>query len=268
MEKDKFKTIYKGLIIGGTMLVPGVSGGSMAMILGIYNELISLVSTFFKDKIKNIIFIIMFVISAGIGMFIFAKPLRSLIDSYTLPMMYFFIGTVTGGVPMIYRYAGIKKISIGSSVYVIIGSFLVLLLSYMPEDIFAVTDTLMGTRLIIQIATGFVAAIALVLPGISVSYMLLVMGLYDSTIEAISKLDIYFLMPMGVGLIIGIVSTTKILEKAMTNYPKSTYLIILGFILGSIIQVFPGLPKGYDFIICSVLLITGYNIIRFISNNE
>lgn len=268
MKSGKIKTIYKGFFIGGTMLVPGVSGGSMAMILGIYNELILAVSSFFKNKKRNALFLSLFVIGAGVGMFIFAKPLLSFIESYTMPMMYFFIGAVAGGVPMIYKYAGIKKISFGSVLYVFVGIILVLFIGCMPEDIFVVADTLQGTRLIIQIMTGFIAAIALVLPGISVSYMLLVMGLYDSTVEAISKLDIVFLLPMGVGLVIGIVSTSKILEKSMINYPKPTYLIILGFILGSMTRVFPGLPVGNGIIMCAALLIAGYNVIRFISKNE
>ena len=87
MKSGKIKTIYKGFFIGGTMLVPGVSGGSMAMILGIYNELILAVSSFFKNKKRNALFLSLFVIGAGVGMFIFAKPLLSFIESYTMPMI-------------------------------------------------------------------------------------------------------------------------------------------------------------------------------------
>ena len=267
-KNENINAVIKGAIIGGTMLVPGVSGGSMAMILGIYNRLIGAVSSFFKDKKRNLIFLILFVIGAGVGMLLFAKPLLVLIENYTKPMMYFFMGAVAGGIPMMYRHAQIKEPSFKLAIYVLIGMAIVLLFAFLPEDIFAGTDAADKTNIIIQVIAGIIAAIALVLPGISVSYMLLIMGLYDKTMSAIAELDIIFLLPMAVGLILGIVLITKLLENAMERYPQPTYLIILGFIIGSITQVFPGLPQSYEWIICAVLAIAGYYLIRLISTAE
>ena len=81
--------------------------------------------------------------------------------------------------------------------------------------------------------TGFVASIALILPGISVSYLLYLLGVYDQILLAISSLSFSLLIPLGGGVIAGILATTKLLEKAMNRYPQATYLIILGFVLGS-----------------------------------
>lgn len=268
MKSDNIKALYKGAIIGGTMLVPGASGGSMAMILGIYNKLISSISSFFKDIKKNIIFLTIFIVGAVIGMIIFAKPLLNLIENYTLPMMYFFIGAVAGGVPMIYKHAQVNTISWKDILYVIIGMAIVLVLAFLPEDVFSGGDGNNSTKIYIQILSGIIAAIALVLPGISVSYMLLLMGLYDKTVRAIGHFDIGYLMPMAIGLFIGIVIITKTLEKAMDKHPRPTYLIILGFVIGSIVQVFPGLPQNYGWIICGVLAIAGYFSVSIISKNE
>ncbi|MBQ2744052.1 MAG: DUF368 domain-containing protein [Lachnospiraceae bacterium] len=268
MKNDNIKALYKGAIIGGTMLVPGVSGGSMAMILGIYNKLISSVSSFFKDVKKNLIFLLLFVVGAGIGMLIFAKPLLNLIENQTLPMMYFFIGAVAGGVPMICRSAKVKEMSWKDIVYIVIGLATVLLFAFIPEDIFSGSSTSEKTNLVIQVLAGIIAAIALVLPGISVSYMLLLMGLYDKTVKAISELDIAYLLPMAIGLLIGIMLITKLLENAMERHPRPTYLTILGFVIGSIVQVFPGLPQDYQWVICGVLAIAGYFIINTISAEE
>ena len=271
-ETEKFmenlKAVIKGAIIGGTMLVPGVSGGSMAMILGIYNRLITAVSSFFKNIKNNLIFLLLFVAGAGVGMLLFAKPLLSLIENYTKPMMYFFIGAVAGGIPMIYRLARVKTFSIKQVIYVIVGIAIVLLFAFLPEDTFTGGNASEKTNLIIQVIAGIVAAVALVLPGISVSYMLLIMGLYDKTMKAISELDIVFLLPMAIGLFLGIVLITRLLENAMERHPQPTYLIILGFIIGSIVQVFPGLPQSYEWIICGVLAIAGYYLIRLISAEE
>lgn len=84
------------------MLVPGVSGGSMAMILGIYQELISAVSSFRKQKKSNFLFLTVFCISAVFGMLVIATPISNLIDIFPKPTMYFFIGAVTGGIPLIF----------------------------------------------------------------------------------------------------------------------------------------------------------------------
>lgn len=268
MKKDNVKALYKGAIIGGTMLVPGVSGGSMAMILGIYNKLISSVSSFFKDIKRNLIFLLLFVIGASLGMIALAKPLLNLIENYTLPMMYFFIGAVAGGVPMIYKHADVEDVSWRDVAYVIVGLAVVLILAFIPEDIFGGGNLSEKTSIFIQVLAGIIAAIALVLPGISVSYMLLLMGLYDGTVRAISELDIGFLLPMAIGLFLGIVLITKLLENAMDRHPRPTYLTILGFVVGSIVQVFPGLPQDYGWVICGVLMIAGYFLIRVISKDE
>lgn len=284
MKKDKLNAIFKGALIGGTMLVPGVSGGSMAMILGIYNRLISAVSSFFKNIKGNLIFLLLFVLGAGAGMLIFAKPLLTLIENHTKPMMYFFIGAVAGGIPMICRHAKVEEftrkkqndsehISLEPGVifkiviYVAIGLIAVMALAMIPEDFFFGDGTYGKTNLMLQLIAGAVAAIALVLPGISVSYMLLLMGIYDKTMQAISEFDIAFLMPMAIGLLVGIILITKLLEKIMDRYPQPTYLIILGFILGSVVQVFPGLPQNYEWVICGVLVVAGYYLISVISKN-
>ena len=91
MKADLFLCGLKGLCVGGTMLVPGVSGGSMAIILGVYDRLVTSVSSFMKHKRKSAIFLGIFALGALIGMFLFAKPLLSIIEKFTLPAMYFFI---------------------------------------------------------------------------------------------------------------------------------------------------------------------------------
>ena len=109
----------------------------------------------------------------------------------------------------------------------------------------------------ILIVAGFISAIALILPGISVSYMFLLLGIYQDTINAVQNLYIPYLIPLGFGLILGIILTTKILEYWMSHYVKSSYLIISGFVLGSIIQVFSGFPKNIiEWILCPLLFVS------------
>lgn len=262
LPMDKIVTFFKGLVIGTTMLVPGVSGGSMAMVIGIYNRLIKSVSSFRKDIKNNTIFLLIFVLGAGTGILLFAKPLLSLIETYPKPMLFAILGFVAGGIPAIYKQASVKNFWILQSIYVIIGLISVLLFNVLPLNSNLNTSS---NNIIYLLLSGFIAAIALILPGISVSYLLLLMGLYDKTMLAISNLDLAFLIPMALGVTAGIILCTKALEKAMSNFPQPTYLIIIGFVIGSMICAFPGKPDHHQWIICIPAAIVGFIVMHKIN---
>lgn len=265
MRNTNILNMIKGMFVGASMLIPGVSGGSMAIILGIYDELIYSVSSFFKNKKDSMKLLVTFMAGAFIGIILFAKPLLYLTDKYTFLMMYFFIGAVVGSIPMIYKKAEIKRLSIQSILYIVLGMIIVFLISLIPKELFQI-DLSNGIQdYIILMITGIVIAVALVLPGISVSYMLLVLDMYEETIRAIDEFYLPYLLPLGIGILLGIVLMTKILERAMTLYSKATYLIILGFVIGSVVEVFPGIPKGTSIIISLFNLFLGYFLIRKVS---
>ncbi|MDO4546253.1 MAG: DUF368 domain-containing protein [Bacillota bacterium] len=260
--------VVKGTIIGGTMLVPGVSGGSMAIILGIYDKLITSVSSFGKHKLESFLFLLLFVAGGFLGIFLFSRPILYMIQQYPMPMLYFFLGAVAGGIPLILRKAQVRSFSFRGLGYVMLGVIIVAALSMIPmESSQSRLETgLLGIFLLML--AGFIAAIALVLPGISVSYLLLIAGLYDETMQAISQFYMPFLIPLGIGLLLGILLTTRLLEKAMLAYPQPTYLMILGFVLGSLIEVFPGVPSGWQILLCIVTMFAGFAAIMWLSRKE
>ena len=264
---NKLNVFLKGLIIGGTMTVPGVSGGSMAMILGIYERLISSISSFFKQIKENVIFLAIFLAGSGLGIFLFAKSLLSLMEAYPLPVRYFFVGAVAGGIPMIFREATVKKVTWKTIAYLLIGIIAVSLIALLPNGLFSSQNGGLA-GILLQIIGGFIIAIALVLPGISVSQMLLMLGLYEEVMEAVSTLNVLTVLPLGIGVVTGILLTTKFLESAMKRYPQSTYLIVLGFILGSLPELFPGFSASIDQVIAIVTAIMGFFTVYLISKKE
>ena len=268
MLKQFSFTAIKGLVIGGTMLVPGVSGGSMAMILGIYQKLISAISSFWENKKKYLIFLLLFSAGAVLGMVLFAKPLLRLIDTFPLPTMYFFIGAVAGGVPMICRQAEIKAFSFKIPLYILLGAAIVVGISVIPAGTSGSQSENWFFSAVLLILAGLIAAVALILPGISVSYLLLLLGLYDKTMQAISEFYMPFLIPLAIGLIVGIIAATKLLERAMDRHPQPTYLMILGFILGSIFNIFPGIPSLPQAPVCLLTFAAGFTAIYFLSKKE
>lgn len=268
MKINEITTILKGIWIGGTMTVPGVSGGSMAMILGIYDKLVSSISSFSKHPKDSFIFLLEFLIGSFIGMILFANPMLKLITLYPMPTLYFFIGAVGGGIPLIFKEAKVTNLTYRTIIYPIIGVALVCLIGLIPSGIFTSTSSNSLSSMLMQIIAGLIISVALVLPGISVSYMLLIIGMYDTVMIAITQLDILSLIPLGIGLAIGILLTTRMLDKAMTNYPQPTYLVIFGFILGSLREIFPGIPSGFELPLCLLTGIAGFLFIYYISKKE
>ena len=267
-------TVIKGFIIGASMLVPGFSGGTMAMILGIYDKLISSLSgilTFSKNEnyfIKNkfnFLFLIFFCAGSLLGMVIISKPLSNLIERYYTVSSFFFMGAALGGFNTVYNKTKEYKFDFLSIVYILLGAGIVYLISIIPEGFFSSSsDRSEIFMYFILIIAGLIVAIAMILPGISVSYMFLLLGIYQETIDAVHNLYFPYLIPLAVGAILGVVLTTKILEYWMEHYVKASYLIISGFVLGSIIQVFPGLPKGIEWALCPIMFLAAYFLIRLL----
>ena len=268
MVKNKISTLYKGILIGSTMLVPGVSGASMAIILGVYDQLIDAVSDFLKDSKRNFIFLVFFVAGAGAGMVLLAKPILSLLESYPKVMGFLFIGAVAGGIPAIYAQAQVNGFFVKNILYIIMGMLVVGVMSLVETERFINGVLGGGYTPVFLLLAGGLAAVALILPGISVSYLLLVMGLYQELMYAISELDLTFLLPIGVGLFAGIVLFAKGVKFLMTRYPQISYLTILGFMLGSLIEVFPGLPVGGEWLVSVLAAGVGFYFIFSLSKTE
>lgn len=234
MEENKWKTVLKGLVIGATMIVPGVSGGTMAIMLGIYDRLILAVSSFGKNKKENFLFLLTFAISVGVGLFLFATPVTWLLKHYEIPTLCFFIVVILCGVPAIGKKSGVKNVRFSTVAYMLLGAIIVVCISRIPGNVFR-TESFVGLML-----AGVLSAAALILPGISFSHFLLVLGIYNQLLESMQTLDVSFLLPLGAGVLMGIVLLSKLLESLMRNYPKQTYMIILGFILGSAAEIAAG----------------------------
>lgn len=268
MKQRFLPTAAKGFAIGSSMLIPGVSGGTMAMMLGIYGDLIDAISSLRSDWRKNLKFLAVFCLGAGLGMLLLARPLLYLVETFPMPMMYFFIGAVAGSIPLIYHQSGVTKLSVKAAVYPCIGVGIVVLMGFLPEGLVPQSAGDGGFGVLMLLLAGFVAAIALVLPGISISYMLLMMGMYSRTMEAISGFQISYLASLGIGLLLGILATTKLLDKLMNRFPQGTYLVILGFIIGSVLQVFPGIPTGWELLLCPILFAVGFWAMHRLSQLE
>jgi putative membrane protein len=257
--------IIKGIVIGIAMLVPGVSGGTMAIILGLYNEMICAVSSFFSNVKKNISFLGFLAIGGLIGVFGFSKLIEYSLNNFKVPVLYLFLGIILGGIPILYKQASAGNKTKKDWFYFISGFIIVVIMAYYNGTIVNLASSTGILNFMFLILAGIIIAVALILPGISTSFMLLVLGLYDITLKAINEFRFNYLIPIIIGVGIGVIATTKLLEKFLTNNPRQTYMLILGFVAGSIIEVFPGIPMGFDLVVSTITLVIGFVCIRYIS---
>lgn len=283
------KRFIMGLVIGSSMLVPGVSGGCMAIILGVYDELIGAVSNIRKRFTRNVLLLINFLLGGLVGMVLLADPLLRLVNWQKVPCMYFFMGAIIACIPPLFKRAvsgkhtvnsGFKldgvqispavvvlkteKIKITNVIAGIVGAAIGISLQYVPEEIITASDTMSVMTVIALIIAGFIIAVALILPGISGSYILLIFGLYDVTLTAIKDLNLPFLIPFIIGALIGTFGTAKIIDNLMKRHPQFIFLLIIGFMLGSLYQVFPGLPTGIYIPISIGTFALGFVVILFL----
>lgn len=308
MEKRQswWSILAKAMIIGGTMTVPGASGGTMAMILGIYEDLIEAVGSLprllgdclfsgsgasvsrtrrgtketgpaqrFPEAqhiLKNLRFLALFCGGALAGMALLAGGVLALLERWPVVVSYFFLGAVAGGIPLICRQAQVKKMTWQVFFWPLTGLFIVYGLAALPEGLLAAgmsggvsPDAFSLARFLFQFLGGCILAVALILPGISVSQMLLMLGLYEPVMTAVSQFHFLTLIPLGAGAALCTLLVTRMLGDAMQRRPQPTYLLILGFVLGSLGELYPGLPAGWDLLFAPLAAAAGYQLLSRLS---
>lgn len=253
-EKNTLLIMLKGFIIGSSMSVPGVSGGTMAILLGIYDKLIGSISRFTKDLKGNILFLMKFCIGAGIGIMTLSKLIERLLEIAPLPVSFFFLGAVIGGIPALFKKTGTKdsRFKISSIIYFFIGLGIVISIGFIPTGTISVTSGSGIGHYLMLFVTGIIIALALVLPGISTSHMLLILGMYDSMLHAINNFDLVYIGILGVVTVIGIFLTTRPIEWVLNKFPHQTYCVIIGFVIGSTLEIFrdkiiPAIPNNINY---------------------
>src|SRR5690625_5058240 len=213
------KNIYRGVIMEGTDVIPGVSGVTIAVLLGIYDRLIAAINGIFSRELKKHIG---FLIPLGIGMvtaiFTLARLMEWLLIHFPGPTFFFFLGLIIGVLPLLFREADMK-ISFKTKHYLIliIGALVIGLLVLLNDEEGAIIAERSISIYALLFFSGFLGSAAMVLPGISGSFMLLVIGVYSTVISAISNLEFDVIIVTGAGILIGIIFMSKIINFFLTN---------------------------------------------------
>lgn len=241
-----FKNILKGVGIGVANIIPGVSGGTLAVVFGIYDYLMEAVACFLtasREKKKEYAkFLIQIGIGAGAGILIFARVIEYLFAHYPVQTKIAFVILILPSIPLIVKgenYRDKKNI-----ISFILGFISIMLFTYAaikvsggPQE-FENVRTIFSFSYYIKLAfCGFIAIGAMIIPGISGSFLLLILGEYQNILSYINNFQIVPMMYLAVGMGMGALGFTKVINYCLKNYRSLTLFFILGIIIASLIQL-------------------------------
>lgn len=262
--------ILKGAAIGIANAIPGVSGGTIAVILKIYDRFLSCLTLNLKKLFKDIKFISALVIGILLGILAASFLLSYLFETHNVPTQLFFIGVILGSMPEIFRECTketkLKPIHIVPFLIAFVGMILFNALSSAATNS---SDSIHPIAIMLMTA---VSAAAMIMPGLSGALVLKVLGGYDLAIKSVSSLDIGTLIFYAIGAVIGLLIAGKVISFLLSKWHCGTYCAIIGLILGSMPAIFPsGFAFNADGIIGIIVLIIGLiipNIPEFVKKRK
>ncbi len=242
--KNKIVLALKGIAMGAADVVPGVSGGTIAFITGIYEELLSSIKSInlktlkilFQQGIKpfweaiNGTFLVVLFLGIGISVVSLAKVLEHLLHSYPELVWSFFFGLIVASA--IYIAKEIKEWKVPQIIAIVLG----VVAAYFITTFTPAETTDVWWFLILS---GAIAICAMILPGISGSFILLLLGKYAFVLSAVSDFNIQVIMLFGLGAVIGLLSFANVLSWLLKKYHSQTIAVLSGFMIGSLNKVWP-----------------------------
>lgn len=250
--------VFYGMLIGVANIIPGVSGGTMAASLGIYDEMIASISHLKREWKKSLLFLGPLLLGAALGVVFFSYSIEFLLSNYPLPTALAFIGLILGGLPLLFHELQTsltqekRPLNWTHALIFILFFGLIVWMSYLNADVGAArTFQLSIAELTGLFAIGVLGASAMVIPGVSGSLIFMIFGYYYSIIKTLNHffdgLKIFdimvmintakFLFPFGVGILVGIFLISRVMEYLFKNYSSWTYSGIIGLVIASPIAV-------------------------------
>lgn len=244
--------VIKGFIMGIANIIPGVSGGTLALTMGIYENFIGAISHFFSNLKENIKFLLPIFIGIGLSLLTMSNVITASFDKYPIPTTLFFMGLVIGGIPMLFsKIKGTKEVKKPISYVILFLTFLLVMVLAFSKEIFGGTlgnadfSNLNILSYLNLTLIGTIAAATMVIPGVSGSLVLMLLGFYFPIVNVIKELthfnnigsNILIAGFFGVGVLIGIVLIAKLIEWLLAKFETFTYFGVIGFIIASVLAI-------------------------------
>ncbi|MFT6102017.1 MAG: putative membrane protein [Granulosicoccus sp.] len=234
----------KGILMGAADVVPGVSGGTIAFITGIYSRLINALTTLHPLSLMLIYkegfaafwraidgrFLLTLFAGVGLSILSLAKLINHMLDFYPIPVWAFFFGLVLASI--LYLIRQVRCWQLPQVIAIVVGTAIAIVISILRPAQLPDTWWMM-------MFSGFIAICAMILPGISGSFILLLIGMYNVFIQALSEFNIALLGSFGLGCIVGLISFSHLLSYLLRHYYSAVMALLTGFLMGSLNVLWP-----------------------------
>ena len=256
-----FKSFLKGVAIGAGAILPGISSGVLCVIFGIYEKLLNCVLNFFKNIKYNLKYLYPIMLGTFFGIWVFGNVLKYVFYAYPVQTKFIFIGLILGSIPELMKKACSKEEFEIKDLFYLIISFLIGIGLVLLESELNLKSDNNEFSIIYIILSGFLMSAGVIIPGVSSTLILMLMGIYDAYLISISKLYLPFLVPLAVGLVIGSILCMKLIKFLLDKFYTKTFFCIIGFTIGSVFVLYPGFTWNIEGLSAIVCLILGFSVI-------
>lgn len=258
-----FKDFFKGVAIGAGAILPGISSGVLCVIFGIYETLLNCVLNFFKNIKQN--FKILFPIALGAlcGIILLGNILKYVFYAYPIQTKFIFIGLILGSIPALVKKVNSKEKFKVHYLFYLFLSFCVGVFFVILENKLSVASSPTEYSYIFLIFSGFLMSAGVVIPGISSTLILMLLGVYDAYLTSVAILYLPLLIPMAIGLVVGSLFCMKLIKWLLDKFYAPTFYCIIGFTIGSIFVLYPGFSFDINGILAILSLLLGLLISSF-----
>ena len=257
-----FYRMLCGAFLGISVIAPGISGSIMAVMMGIYDDLINIISNPFRNFKKNFFFLLPMGIGAVISMLLLIKALDFLFANYTVPAYLLFMSLILGSVPTVIEEAKkdtIKKKYFAGTVLAFAFALTIGLLAKFDLTVAVDTTNVLSTSMRIYLPVcGFIAGMMSMLPGMSISMLLMMFSVYEPLLSLATDImefssffttvwcsQVLTVGTVAASFLAGMVLFSNVTKKVLEKHHGLGFLMVLGFMFGSIVSIFPGFPKGF-----------------------
>lgn len=245
----------KGLVLGAAAIAPGVSGGALAVIFGLYDKITYFIAHLTKDFKENVLYFIPVGIGGVAGVLVFSRIIEYLFHYHEIEIKYAFIGLMLGTMPLVVEQANKKGYKHKYLIPFIITLCITLIAAYFENnEINVIMDA--STAPLNLIVYGVIIGFGTIIPGISSSIILMFAGSYEIVIGAISNIQISLLFYLGIGFVLSVFLFAKIISMLFERAYGITYYAIIGLVLGSVVSIFPGFHLNVNYLLNIIILLT------------
>ena len=272
MEKTKRRNDWglrfiKGMFIGSGFILPGVSGGALAAIFGIYERIISFLAHLTRNFKENVLYFLPVGLGGITGVFLLSFLVSFLLGAYETIILWFFVGCILGTLPSLFKEAGKK--GRGTKEWIIFGLSFVLgfLFLWQGAALFSEVDQNLGTWTI----AGGLIGLGMIVPGLSPSNFLVYLGMYKAMSDGIKTLDVSVVLPIAIGGIATVLIFSKLVDFILSRWYAIFFHVILGVVLASTVMIIPIDYTGVSslgYVSCGILLVLGILLGAFMSRLE